>query len=139
MKHTEIRDDDREYAFVGNNTLRYQGYNLCSIRDKILECAYFIGVDSGPLYLAVALLGKDKCIALEKFLKVKRYFPEPLDVVDVSYYEEGTIEKILKGRQNGNSAETCVDGASVEGTSELPLYGVGVAEVRGKKHGRGSK
>lgn len=84
-----------------NNSLRYTYPNLRIMIQEISKCEYFIGCDSGPLYLAISVLGKDKCIGLEKNRKISKVLPiDDLTIVDIKDYKDDSIYNIFNEEKN---------------------------------------
>ena len=67
---------------------------------SIRNCKYFIGVDSGPLYLASSILGSNSCIGMEYEFKIGWYNSSINNIIDTKNYEEGTISNIIKKLDN---------------------------------------
>ena len=83
-------------------TLRYSTGDLTTILNKICECKYFIGVDSGPLAAAVRILGPRKTICIERQRYLQRYIPDTPGFykVNMSYenntFQKGAIKEVLR-------------------------------------------
>lgn len=78
------------------NSLRYNFPNLRLMMQEISKCNYFIGVDSGPLFLALSILGPNSCIGLQKNREIKKVFPRPsINLIDIKDYKDGLIESLL--------------------------------------------
>jgi len=77
------------------NSLRFEEPNLKRLIEEIAKCEIFIGVDSGPLYLASAILGSDKVIGLENEKYIGAYFPTHINTISVKQYEKGKISTLL--------------------------------------------
>lgn len=101
---TKPRNKKLGYSFFNSsNSLRFDGApSIKKILNKITECKYFIGVDSGPLYLAATLLGFDKVIGLERYLKIDRYTPIKFPKINVAAYSVGVTVNYLKKLEEGN-------------------------------------
>jgi|APIni6443716594_1056825.scaffolds.fasta_scaffold00002_2 ADP-heptose:LPS heptosyltransferase len=105
MIHHFTKDQN---LFIGNNlfgkenSLRSEKPNVQTMINKIVECKYFVGVDSGPLYLAGSILGFDKVIGVQKYLEIGRYLPIEIPKIDVRYYKPRSIFNELKRLENGN-------------------------------------
>jgi ADP-heptose:LPS heptosyltransferase len=104
MIHHFTKDQN---LFIGNklfrkeNSLRCEKPNIGTMINKIAECKYFVGVDSGPLYLAGSILGFDKVIGIQKYLEIGRYLPIEIPKIDVRYYKPRSIFNSLKQLENG--------------------------------------
>jgi ADP-heptose:LPS heptosyltransferase len=88
------------------STFRYNSNaDLVALIDKIRRCRFFVGVDSGPLYLAGAIIGYDNCIALQQTGKwcIHRYFPSRLELVDILNYTPQTIYNSIRRRIVANT------------------------------------
>lgn len=84
--------------FIGNSSIRNQFPNLRIMCENILECICFLGVDSGPIYLAGSLLGFDKVLGLERFRKFNKVLPQQINVIDIeNYRSNGSIIDFIKG------------------------------------------
>jgi hypothetical protein len=74
-----------------------QDADLNLLIETIKKCKYAIGILSGPILLAINILGKDRCIVLEKTFKAKNYLIDLPSVINVdSPYIKGDITKLLK-------------------------------------------
>jgi len=99
MLHHFIKDSNQQ---LGNNlfqkgeSLRFEEPSIRKMIEKISECKYFIGVDSGPLYLAGSILGFDKVIGVQKYLEINRYLPIEISKVDIRYYKPNSIVKAIQ-------------------------------------------
>lgn len=77
-------------------TIRYQKPNLQTMRDEISKCTYFIGVDSGPLYLASSILGHSNVIGLEYKKRISYYCPKHISTVSIMDFQPGIIQERIK-------------------------------------------
>lgn len=78
------------------NSLRYNFPNLKLMMQEVSKCNYFFGVDSGPLYLAISILGPNSCIGLQKNREISKIFPRPsINLVDVKNYNDDSIKFLL--------------------------------------------
>lgn len=86
-----------EWDFIpSDKTFRSVGSSLAEMFHYIQDCRYFVGVDSGPLYLAISLLGVNNCLGLQRNLPFYRYFPDPsFKFVDISNYKNYSVTSIL--------------------------------------------
>jgi len=83
------------------NSLRFNYPNIRLMIQEISKCDYFIGVDSGPLYLALSILGPDRCIGLQKNREIKKAFPRPsINIVDIKDYKDGSILSLIEQGEN---------------------------------------
>jgi len=80
-------------------SLRYEKADLGKMIEEIGKCKFFIGVDSGPIYLASALLGTDYIIGLENKKKHNNFLPKHIVTVPVLNYKSGTIYKQLNSME----------------------------------------
>jgi len=89
---------DRNYpTFINEeNSLRFGSLDLQLLIDNIRECKLFFGVDSGPFYLAAAILGTDKCIFLKNKIELDWYFPYPMKIIDTKGYKYGMVKKAIQ-------------------------------------------
>lgn len=80
-------------------TLRFTFPNIRILCENIAKCSKFIGVDSGPLFLAGSILDYKNCIGLEYKRELFKVVPfsTNLKKVDIFNYIPGTVAKILKG------------------------------------------
>lgn len=92
---------DRSFpSFVNKyNSLRFVSPDLQIMMDKIKECRYFFGVDSGPLYLSCSILGVENCIFLEHMMNIDWYFPYPIKRIDTKKYTFGDVRRIIQSLQ----------------------------------------
>jgi len=67
--------------------------------EEISKCKFFIGVDSGPIYLASALLGTDYIVGLENQKKHNNFLPKHIVTVPVLNYKSGVIFKQIKSME----------------------------------------
>ncbi|MDY0315693.1 MAG: hypothetical protein RBR32_11525, partial [Bacteroidales bacterium] len=77
-------------------SLRFEDPNLERIIEKITECSSFIGIDSGPFYLAGSILGYDRCIGLKKVWDFERYIPMEIKKVDINNFNPDDLKKYLE-------------------------------------------
>lgn len=84
------------YFINRNNSIRFEFPNIRIMSKKISQCKYFIGVDSGPLYLAGSILGFDKCIGLERLRKFDKVLPIEIKKIDAEKYINGSVFNLLK-------------------------------------------
>jgi len=77
-------------------SLRYEKADLKKMIEEIGKCKFFIGIDSGPIYLASALLGLDNIIGLENQKKHNNFLPKHIVTVPVLNYEAGSIYNQLR-------------------------------------------
>jgi hypothetical protein len=80
------------------NTIRFNNPNIKEIIDEISKCEYFIGIDSGMLYLAITILGVEKCIGIEKNYKISKYFPYGLKTINLSEFGSINLNNFEKLR-----------------------------------------
>lgn len=98
MLPLEILEVTETPKFIGKDTIRYEFPNLRIMCENILSCKAFIGVDSGPIYLAGTILGFNKVLGLERLRKFHKVLPEKITVLDIENYKRGTeIIDWLKG------------------------------------------
>jgi len=95
-------DGDACHFIDEEHSLRYQKPDLQLMRNEIGKCKYFIGVDSGPLYLAASLLGYDRIIGLENLKRMSYFCPKPFQKVSVREYQRGTIYKLIKRKEDAH-------------------------------------
>lgn len=75
-------------------TLRFEFPNLKKMCEEIATCSLFVGVDSGPLYLAMSILGPEKCIGLEGLRKFDKVLPHGVVCVEINSGE--ILNKIIE-------------------------------------------
>jgi len=80
-------------------SLRYEKADLRKMIEEIGRCKFFIGIDSGPIYLASALLGLDNIIGLENQKKHNQFLPKHIVTVPVLNYEPNSIYNQLKSME----------------------------------------
>lgn len=84
--------------FIGENTIRYQFPNLKIMCENILKCRCFLGVDSGPIYLAGSLLGFNRVLGLQRLREFKKVLPEKINILDVEEkFDIKAITDFIKG------------------------------------------
>ena len=102
-KYNEGKDDPLEGAapwFITRyNSTRFDNLNLSSIVSEIEKCGLFVGIDSGPLYLATALLGTERCIGLEKTRKIERYLPIPMSTISIDVITDELIKDSIYNKE----------------------------------------
>lgn len=81
-------------------SLRYEKADLKKMIQEIGKCKFFIGIDSGPIYLASALLGLDNIIGLENQKKHNNFLPKHIVTIPVLNYEAGSIYNQLRSMKN---------------------------------------
>lgn len=95
-EYPDFVEADSMECITSDCSLRFEKADLGKMIKEIGKCKYFIGVDSGPIYLASALLGIDNIIGLENQKKHNNFLPKHIVTVPVIHYEPGTIYKQLK-------------------------------------------
>ena len=86
-----------EFPLADNvNSLRFQKPDLGLIINEIKKSRKVISTDSGILYLAIMLLGKENVIGLENEKKISKYLPIEIIKVNIKSYKRGTIYNLLK-------------------------------------------
>lgn len=100
----EYKSDDRgchELSLVNeSNSLRFEEPNLARMIEETGKCKFFIGIDSGPIYLATALLGPDRVIGLTNKKRHDHFYPKHLQTANVGSYKKGLITQIIKQKEN---------------------------------------
>ena len=79
-----------------NNSLRFEKPDLARMIEETGKCKYFIGIDSGPIYLASALLGPECIIGLTNMKRHDHFYPKHISTVNVGQYKSGSIYQSLK-------------------------------------------
>lgn len=98
MLPLDILEDTETPSFItSENSLRFDYPNLKIMVDKILKCKCFIGVDSGPIYLAGSLLGFDKVLGLQRKREFKKVLPEKINIVDIDGHFDMEIIDFIRG------------------------------------------
>jgi hypothetical protein len=98
-EYPDFIEADSMECLTSDCSLRYEKADLNKMLDEIGKCKFFIGVDSGPIYLASALLGTDYIIGLENKKKHNNFLPKHIVTVPVLNYEQGAIYKQLKSME----------------------------------------
>jgi ADP-heptose:LPS heptosyltransferase len=80
-------------------SLRFEEPNLGRMIEEIGKCRFFIGIDSGPVYLASALLGVDHIIGLENQKRHNNFLPKHIVTIPVMGYVPGTTYKQIKMKE----------------------------------------
>jgi len=83
--------------FIGKDTIRYQFPNLKIMCEEILQCRCFIGVDSGPIYLAGSILGFRNILGLQRKREFKKVLPEKITILDIDKSFDTEIIDFIKG------------------------------------------
>lgn len=99
-EYPDFVEADSMECLTPDCSLRYERADLSKMIKEIGKCKYFIGVDSGPIYLASALLGVDNIIGLENQKKHNNFIPKHIVTVPVIHYKSGTIYKQLKIKED---------------------------------------
>jgi len=81
-------------------SLRFEKPDLGRMIDEISRCRYFIGIDSGPIYLASALIGVDRVMGLENLKRHNNFLPKHIVTIPVMGYVPGSVFKQLKLKEN---------------------------------------
>jgi ADP-heptose:LPS heptosyltransferase len=98
-EYPDFVEADSMKCLTPDCSLRYEKADLNKMLDEISKCRFFIGVDSGPIYLASALLGTDYIVGLENKKKHNNFLPKHIVTVPVLNYEQGIIYKQLKSME----------------------------------------
>lgn len=98
-EYPDFVEADSMECITPDCSLRYEEPDLEKMIKEIGKCKYFIGVDSGPIYLASALLGTDNIIGLENQKKHNNFIPKHIATVPVLNYKAGAIYKQLKSKE----------------------------------------
>ena len=93
------QDVERLPFITPANSLRYQPANLQVMVDFLHSCQWFVGIDSGPLYTAIASIGSDRCVAMELKNRVQNYAPCDITSVSIEGYQRGSLVKTLQGKE----------------------------------------
>ena len=93
-KCTDRGSDDFCLA-TQDNSLRFEKPDLKRMIEETSKCRFFIGIDSGPIYLAGALIGHDRLIGLINGKRHDHFMPVHISTVGVKSYKEGSIHRIL--------------------------------------------
>jgi len=75
--------------------LRFQKPDLGVMCDAISSCAWFIGVDSGPLYMSAAILSQLRLIGLENEKRIHNFIPIHFNTISIKEYKPGSIKQLL--------------------------------------------
>ena len=100
MNHNYQTETNYPEFINPNNSLRFTKPSMCLLLNKIKECKYFIGVDSGPLYLAGSILGLNNIIGLQAYFNISWYLPEKIDIIDTIFYKHGSITNLIKEKDS---------------------------------------
>lgn len=82
-----------------SNSLRFEKPDLKRMIEEIGKCKFFVGIDSGPIYLASALIGCDNIIGLTNLKHHNHFIPKHISTVGVGSYKAGSIKRILKQKE----------------------------------------
>lgn len=94
------RNQDYPDFINEDNSSRFQRFDIRKLTDIINTCKYFIGIESGPLYLAYSL-GKE-VIGIENRMKIKWYSPIQIPIIDSNHYNNYDIFQYIKPLKNRN-------------------------------------
>lgn len=84
------------YSFISRDqTIRFENPTIERMIQEISKCKYFVGIDSGVLYLAMSILGPEKCIGIQKNYIINKYAPIDLNIINIEG-DNGWKEKELK-------------------------------------------
>jgi hypothetical protein len=98
MLPLSVLKDEETPKFIGKDTIRYQFPNLRIMCESIKKCKGFIGVDSGPIYLAGSILGFENVLGLERLRKFNKVCPVKMNILDIEDYRRGTeVIDFVKG------------------------------------------
>jgi len=98
-EYPDFIEADSMECLTPDCSLRYEKADLSKMIEEIGKCRFFIGVDSGPIYLASALLGVDYIIGLENQKKHNNFLPKHIITVPVLGYKSGTIFNQIKSME----------------------------------------
>jgi len=90
-EYPDFVEADSMECLTSDCSLRYEKADLKKMIEEIGKCKFFIGVDSGPIYLASALLGTDYIIGLENQKKHNNFLPKHIATIPVLNYESGIV------------------------------------------------
>lgn len=77
------------------NTIRFNNPGIKEIVNEISKCEYFIGIDSGLFYLAMSILGPERCIGIEKNYSIEKYAPIKIKRIQVKEnWEKKELDKL---------------------------------------------
>ena len=91
--------DDNLPMINKTNSLRFEEPNLARMIEEAGKCKYFIGIDSGPIYLATALIGCNNVIGLTNKKRHDHFLPKHISTVNVGNYKHGSVKRILKQKE----------------------------------------
>ena len=83
-----------------SNSLRFEEPDLARMIEETGKCKFFIGIDSGPIYLASILLGCDNLIGLTNMKRHDHFLPKHISTVNVKNYKKGSIKRIIEQKKN---------------------------------------
>ena len=98
-EYPDFIEADSMECLTPDCSLRYEKADLKKMIEEISKCKFFIGVDSGPIYLASALLGTDYIVGLENQKKHNNFLPKHIVTVPVLNYKSGVIFKQIKSME----------------------------------------
>jgi hypothetical protein len=98
-EYPDFIEADSMECLTSDCSLRYEKADLGKMIEEIGKCKFFIGVDSGPIYLASALLGTDYIIGLENQKKHNNFLPKHIVTVPVLNYKPGIIFKQINSME----------------------------------------
>lgn len=72
------------YSFIKRDqTIRFENPTIERMIQEISKCKYFVGIDSGVLYLAMSILGPEKCIGIQKNYFIEKYAPININIINI--------------------------------------------------------
>lgn len=99
----DYKDDDKgchDLPFVNKtNSLRFEEPDLKRMIEETGKCKFFVGIDSGPIYLATALIGPDRVIGLTNKKRHDHFYPKHICTANVGSYERGSIKRLIKQKE----------------------------------------
>ena len=75
--------DPNGINFNKKESLRWKNSTIVDFIDKIKECKYFFGIDSGPFYLAGSIIGYENCFGLQKEYAFDKYIPLKIHKIEI--------------------------------------------------------
>ena len=96
----EDRGCDDLHLINESNSLRFEEPNLKRMIEETGKCKFFIGIDSGPIYLASAMIGCDFIIGLTNRKRHDHFLPKHISTVNVGSYKKGSIKRIIRQKED---------------------------------------
>lgn len=99
---TDKRCNDYLPFINKKNSLRFEQPDLQKMINEISKCKYFIGIDSGPIYLASTILGCENILGLYSYKRHDHFLPKHISMAKVENYKKNSIKRFLRYKDENN-------------------------------------